>query len=168
MSMRSADARQGVALDVDNILAREREKRTRPGEVLVDVVDGSVLRASDSQRAKAPHAQRANAQSDDMDMGQNGTSPAWVLRFATRYIAKVESGVRGANGRIQLFRAARHLASIVDDPRYPLTMADAWTLLAAFNERCVPPESDKQKLRDHFDRAFRGLKQPTKIGSRRR
>ena len=69
-----------------------------------------------------------------------------LVRRAGAYLSRVEGAVSGQGGHARTFRAACVLAR-----KFGLTFAEAWPLLAAWNETCVPPWSEpelRHKLED--------------------
>lgn len=69
-----------------------------------------------------------------------------LVRRAGAYLARVEGAVSGQRGHDRTFRAACVLAR-----KFGLSFAEAWPLLAAWNETCEPPWSAaelRHKLED--------------------
>jgi len=58
---------------------------------------------------------------------------------ASRYVAKMPEAVSGQNGHTQTFKVALVLLH-----GFKLSLHDALTVLRQYNQRCMPPWSDKE------------------------
>jgi hypothetical protein len=67
------------------------------------------------------------------------TPPDERLRRAAEKLEKVAAATAGKGGRQRTYHAARTLVNDCD-----LSVAEAWPLFKAYNERCVPPWSEKE------------------------
>src|SRR5262249_22306047 len=65
-----------------------------------------------------------------------------IKRRARAYVAKCEPAVSGSGGHSRTFAVARSLIGWVRDQG--LSDDDAWDLLLEYNERCLPPWSERE------------------------